>query len=523
MRRIIIFLITTALSIGCVSVKKYNARLDDLRSEKKLKSDVDYANRMLQKLHPDLYWYIGKKELDFKFDSLKSTITSPMTSNDFYMKLSPVIASVKQGHMRLIPLNKKLNRKDRSAQRKFGNTPFSRFDFEMFDNKLYIVKNYSGDSSIKAGTELVSVNNVKPVDLISKYRVTFASDGFNQTFLERRSAKAFPQFFFYQNDVTDSVLCELKYNDSIRAVYLRRNTITASVKEEKTVRKSDLEIQKEKEKNKKEKIKRAVQGYDRITRTYSKNLSFPEPDNSIALMKINDFSKGKYKKFYRDSFSKIDSLKTKALILDLRDNPGGRIKEIHKLYSYLADSSFYFLDKSEVVSKTSLLHNNYFRRGPLALLLMLPAELVYSGIVFIKVRKGDDHKYYFSWSHFNSGHPKPDNFKGKVYVLINGGSFSASSILSSNLKGSQRAVFAGEETGGAYNGTVAGIMPYVKLPKSKLNIRLGLARISPYYKTDIDGRGIFPDIEIKPTLDDRIKGNDPELKRVLEEIKCRNN
>jgi len=498
--------------------------LNDLRSEKKLKSDVDYAYRKLQKLHPDLYWYIGKKELDFKFDSLKSTITSPMTSNDFYLKLSPVIASVKHGHMRLMPLNKKLNRKDRSAQRKFGNTPFSRFDFEMFDNNLYIVKNYSGDSSIKAGTELVTVNNVKPADLISKYTGTFASDGFNQTYLERRSAKAFPQFFYYQNDVTDSVLCELRYKDSLRTVYLKRNTITATVKEERPVKKSDLEIDKdkEKEKNKKEKIKRAIQGYDRITRTYSKNLSFLEPDSSIALMKINDFSKGKYKKFYRNAFRQIDSLKTKSLIIDLRDNPGGRIQEIYNLYSYLADSSFSFLDKSEVVSKTSLLHNNYFRRGPLALLLMLPAELVYTGIVFIKVRKGDDHKYYFSWTHFSSGHPKPCNFKGKVFVLTNGGSFSASCILSSNLKGTRRAVFAGEETGGAYNGTVAGIMPYVKLPKSKLNIRLGLARISPYYKTDIDGRGIFPDIEIKPTIEDRINGNDPELSRVLEIIKSPN-
>jgi C-terminal processing protease CtpA/Prc len=109
-----------------------------------------------------------------------------------------------------------------------------------------------------------------------------------------------------------------------------------------------------------------------------------------------------------------------------------------------------------------------------------------------------------------------------VYVLINGGSFSASCILSSNLKGAGRAVFFGEETGGSYNGTVAGMLPLVKLPKTKLNIRLGLARITPYYKTVIDGRGIFPDIEIKPTLDDRIKGNDPELNRVVNEIKTIN-
>jgi C-terminal processing protease CtpA/Prc len=38
--------------------------------------------------------------------------------------------------------------------------------------------------------------------------------------------------------------------------------------------------------------------------------------------------------------------------------------------------------------------------------------------------------------------------------MINGGSFSASSLISSNLK-LQRVTFVGEETGGAFNGTVA--------------------------------------------------------------------
>src|SRR5659263_51063 len=109
-----------------------------------------------------------------------------MTSNGFYLKLSPVIASVKQGHMRLIPLNKKLKKKERIAQVKTGPTPFTKFDFETFDSKLYIVKNYSRDSSIKAGTEVVTVNTIRPQDLISKYRNTFSSDGFNQTFIDRK-------------------------------------------------------------------------------------------------------------------------------------------------------------------------------------------------------------------------------------------------------------------------------------------------------------------------------------------------
>jgi len=46
-----------------------------------------------------------------------------------------------------------------------------------------------------------------------------------------------------------------------------------------------------------------------------------------------------------------------------------------------------------------------------------------------------------------------------------------------------------------------------------------LALVQPFYKPDIYGRDIFPDIEIKPTLQDRIEGNDPELKWIFDDIK----
>ena len=72
----------------------------------------------------------------------------------------------------------------------------------------------------------------------------------------------------------------------------------------------------------------------------------------------------------------------------------------------------------------------------------------YYTIGYLKVRK-EGEKYLYSTRFSKQKPPKPNNFKGKVYVLINGGSFSASSIISSNLKSTKRAIFVGEETGGA--------------------------------------------------------------------------
>ncbi|HJS01584.1 MAG TPA: S41 family peptidase, partial [Flavobacterium sp.] len=118
---------------------------------------------------------------------------------------------------------------------------------------------------------------------------------------------------------------------------------------------------------------------------------------------------------------------------------------------------------------------------------------------------------------------KENRFTGKIYVLINGGSFSASSVLSTKLKGTNRATFIGEETGGEYNGTVAGLMPKIELPNSKVQVRIGLMYVNASEKTDLTGHGIYPDVTILPTIEDRINNNDPELNYVLEVIKEKTN
>lgn len=504
---------------SCASVDKYNAQINTPKSVKDLKSDINYIQHKLQKLHPDLYHYISKKELDYKFDSLRSSITIPLTSNDFYFRISPVIASIKQGHTQINPLTKKLRSAEKKKVSTKGTTPLSLFDFELFDNKLYITKNYSKDSSICIGTEVLAVNGTKPSDLLNKYRPTFSSDGFNATFINYRLAKGFPRFFYYENGIMDSISCELKYNDSISTLVLRKPVKPKP----STIKKTKEQIAAAKKLQQAESKRKKLYGYDALKRTYSKQLSFPTKDSSIAVIRIADFVKGNYRKFYKNSFSKLDSLKTKTLVIDLRNNTGGALREVSYLYSYLADSSYRFVTKSEVSSKTSLWHIIPFKNKPLSQqaiqTLLIPSIICWDVYSFLLTSKGKDGKYRFPFPESRLAHPKEKRVKGKVYVLINGGSFSASSLLSTNLQGSKRATFIGQETGGAYNGCVAGLMPVLTLPKTKLNIRFGLLVCQAPFQSETDGHGILPDKEINTTIQDRIKANDPELEWVLKEEK----
>ena len=54
-----------------------------------------------------------------------------------------------------------------------------------------------------------------------------------------------------------------------------------------------------------------------------------------------------YKKFYKEVFAKIDSSKSENLIIDLRDNLGGRLDEIAYLYTYLVSEEHQFIEKAQ--------------------------------------------------------------------------------------------------------------------------------------------------------------------------------
>jgi C-terminal processing protease CtpA/Prc len=115
--------------------------------------------------------------------------------------------------------------------------------------------------------------------------------------------------------------------------------------------------------------------------------------------------------------------------------------------------------------------------------------------------------------------PKKNVYKHNLYVLINGLSYSATSLLAANLQGVNCGVFIGEETGGAYNQCTAGTIPYVNLPNTKVKLRLPLKAIKPNSCQDLVGRGVFPHHEVHSNLIDELEGKDKPLEKALQLIK----
>lgn len=515
--KIISILLVLITFFSCKSVEKYNQKLDQPIPIEKLQKDVDFVQHKLEKLHPSLYKYISKEALNGKFDSVRNAINKPMTSKEFFFLISPVVASVRQGHMIISPPFKLVSKKEQKRLKVAGIGPLSQFDFEWMNDKLFVVRNRSKQTYIKSGAEVITINKIQPQEIYNKYRKTYTSDGYNTTYLARGFSRRFSTYLTNEIGINDSLYYVFKQNDSIK------NIIVSRLKPEKKDKNSSDIVPKSDIKKiiitKKEK---RIYGYDQTINAFSKSISIIKTDSSIAILKIRDFSKGNFRKAYSNIFGKLNDKKIKTLIIDLRNNPGGRVSEVVNLYSYLTDSDYTLLQPAEVVSKTSLWKLGLFNKLPVVSYPFAVAFYpFYMGFSTLRTKKQDNGTFTYRLVGSNKRTSNLNYFSGKIYVIINGGSFSGSCLLASSLKANLKVTFVGEETGGGFNSTVAGLLPVLSLPNSKLPIRIGLMDVKTTNQTAIFGHGIYPDIEIIPTLEDKIQNKDPELDWILSDIKLK--
>jgi len=205
-----------------------------------------------------------------------------------------------------------------------------------------------------------------------------------------------------------------------------------------------------------------VRGNITIQSVYTKTI-----DNNVLYVRVTSFDK----KVQQDVAKAIKKQKanTKGIILDLRNNPGGLLDQAVGLVDL-------FVDGGIVVSQ--------------------------------KGRKDDDKQIYTA----KSSQTITDV---PLVVLVNGGSASASEIVSGSLQDHKRAIIVGEKTFG--KGSVQVVLPITDDEAIKLTI----ARYYLPSGRTIQAVGVTPDIEVLPgsikTDENKFAIKEADLKKHLEE------
>jgi len=205
-----------------------------------------------------------------------------------------------------------------------------------------------------------------------------------------------------------------------------------------------------------------VRGVITIESVYTKTIG-----DDVLYVRVTSFDK----KVVEDVSKAINKKKamTKGIILDLRNNPGGLLDQAVGLVDL-------FVDKGNIVSQ--------------------------------KGRKSSDDLIY-------SAKSSTTMTKVPVVILVNGGSASASEIVSGALQDHKRAIVVGENTFG--KGSVQVVLPIT----NEEAIKLTIARYYLPSGRTIQALGVQPDIEVFPGTvkrdDNGFSIKEADLKKHLEE------
>jgi C-terminal processing protease CtpA/Prc len=210
----------------------------------------------------------------------------------------------------------------------------------------------------------------------------------------------------------------------------------------------------------------------------------------------------------KKAFQELEEKNTRHLIIDLRDNGGGDDAYGKILFQHLIDKPFQYyahlrMNRSEF---SFLEHTN------------VPPDQ--GKQLATRLKKNDEGTYDLLF-HPNLGEQKPipPMFKGKVYVLINGNSFSGTGECTSLMHFHQVATFIGEECGAGYYGNTSGFMPLLTLPNTQIRVRIPMLRYTMAVSGYPEDRGIIPDYPISPTIEDLMNEKDTVMEFTLDLIR----
>ena len=457
-----------------------------------LQSDYKLFRDILEESHPGLYWYTPKDSMDYFFDKGYSRINDPMTEMQFRNVLSYVVTKVNCGHTSV--------RNSRQYNEYLDTAKLKLFPLgiKFWGDTMIVTANINRkDSILKRGTVIKSINGATSGQLRDTMFEYLVSDGYSQTGKYQFLSNGFNFGSWYKSiygleDKLDIYYYDREGNEkeTIVPVY---DPLTDTLKRDSGGKMRFYSLTRKERKQ------------QRLFNT--RNLQI-DTAGSTAFMTLNTFSNGNgLKRFFRQSFKTLDEKRIKNLMIDLRSNGGGDAGNSTLLTKYIINKKFKLADSLYAVNRSSR-YGKYIEKSFWYKMLM----------VFV-TSKRDDGKYHFGYFERHYFEPKANHhYSGDVYLLTGGNSFSATTLFAGAVKGQKNVTLVGEETGGAYYGNNAWMIPEVTLPNTGLQFRLPKFRLVVDKSRVKDGHGVMPDVLVLPTAEAIKKGIDIKTVKATEII-----
>lgn len=452
----------------------------DTISVEQARRDVDVLRRALEEAHGGLYRFVGKRELDRRFDALRADIPSPVARSEFVEQLLSLLAAVRDGHMRL-------ELDDATAAAQYA-APMLPVAVALDGNRLIVTSNDAlGDTAIRPGMELLAVNGHAARDLVGRFLSLIPADGFSATRARAMLARSFSAMYWMFVDRSSWFALTVRGDDGVARVVrvdgvksANRAAVNNPINATMRANKARLDGPAE-------------------------NVSLrwvSAPD--IAVVRVQRFDGERYPAEIDSVFRIVRDRGARSVILDLRGNGGGVDLYGAQLVGQFTDRPFRYFDRIHVTT-------------------IRPSFATWKPSTFDELRDGtvpDPSGGFLVTPKLHAGvaeqQPAAAPFLGPLVVLMDGNTFSTAADVVAQLRSMGRPTFVGEESGGAYEGNTSGLNALIVLPASRLKLKIMMYGYWNAVRPAPGGRGTLPDYVVIRHTGDILRGVDPQYDQAVE-------
>ncbi|HAA15887.1 MAG TPA: hypothetical protein DCE41_30920 [Cytophagales bacterium] len=455
-----------------------------------LEEDYTLFKDILALGHPSLYAYTSPVEWDSIYDAFEEvTLPTLLHSDALFRSLSGLADHAKDGHLSVIHPT--------------TDTVPNMFPvlLKIIEGKLYTD---TDDFSIPLGAEVLAIDGVSSEQLLKQLLKYAPTDGYAITKKYRQVEREFGILHYYEFGSRSSY--SVQYRMADRGAEVRNVAAQSfeSIGNRFPLRNSHFAAY-HGQPDQLAHVRRMREPWPFVT--YIDSLS-------SAILTVNSFGLDPrdFKSRLVELFKELKKNRVKNLIIDVRQNAGGYRVNAITLFSFLTNEPF-----RQRISESAITDQLPRQEH------LIHAMSDYSDFfdMYFGEAKQEDGRWVLTNDHAQAEMlPQKKPFRGAVFVLIGGNTFSAASAFALNAKNAPHITLVGEETGGGYYFHTGQYPAMYELPHSKIRVRMSFVRVDKFVQdtTVPQGSGILPDHKVSLTVKDLMAGTDSQLDYVLNMI-----
>ncbi len=429
-----------------------------------LQADLDYLYQSLQAAHVNLYANMDKAEMDREFAARRARLAKPMSAVEARIFFQRFVALGKIAHARIdLPSDAFM------AMLEGGGAVFP-FDVKVKDSAFFITANDSGLAGIQAGDRLVAINDV-PMKEWSRRLAAYESAD-TETMLHGFFEFKFPFLMWLELGEVEQfkvTVVDAAKTTKTLVVPARDRAFLRAQQQQRT---GGL----------------ALDG-GRSFRVIGDQVGYLRPGPFYNIDGDNLWDWAPFHAFIDQAFTELTNPTVAALIIDLRDNPGGDNSFSDHMLAWFADKPFRFASRFDVKVSDLTTASNAKRVVP-----DQPGSVsARYARAYAERKPGDIFAFPIEAAKPRAG----KRFTQPVYVLINRHSYSNAVFVAAMVQDYGFGTIVGEETRDLASSY--GAMEHFTLPNTGMTVGYPKAHIVRP-SGDATIRGVVPDIAIETPL-----------------------